>query len=73
MNFPKESQDIEKVLQLLSKYYYECNKVVYPSEDVCYSLALALLFINTSLHNSKLSSRSIQRENFVSMVSKEHP
>lgn len=48
---PKETQQIDRVLQAFANRYHECNPGIYASPDEAYFIAFSLLILHTDVFN----------------------
>ena len=77
---PKESQQIDRVLEAFSNSYFDQNPGAFSERDHAYVLAYSLIFLNTMNHNPKVpESRRITKTQFIkfnekalSLVTEEH-
>lgn len=55
----KESQQIDRVIQIFAKKYFNDNakEEIFKSSDASYGLAYLLLILQTSLHNENVSQK----------------
>lgn len=61
---PKEGQQIDRIISVFSKRYYEANRKLFTSEDVVYSLSFSILLLHTDAHN-KLVKRKMTKKEYV--------
>nr|XP_040569513.1 LOW QUALITY PROTEIN: IQ motif and SEC7 domain-containing protein 1-like [Lepeophtheirus salmonis] len=66
---PGESQKIEKMVEVFSKRYIQCNQMFvasFKSTDTIFVLSYAMILLNTDLHSRAVrSSRRMKKEDFV--------
>eukprot|EP00826_Nyctotherus_ovalis_P006398 TRINITY_DN11508_c0_g3_i2.p1 TRINITY_DN11508_c0_g3~~TRINITY_DN11508_c0_g3_i2.p1 ORF type:complete len:310 (-),score=125.80 TRINITY_DN11508_c0_g3_i2:46-975(-) len=63
---PKESQQIDRVIEAFSNSYYDQNAGMFRERDHAYVLAYSLIFLNTMNHNPKVpAARRITEEQFI--------
>ena len=63
---PKESQQIDRVIEAFSNSYYDQNIAMFRERDHAYVLAYSLIFLNTMNHNKKVdANRRITKEQFI--------
>ncbi|KAL6717130.1 hypothetical protein ACLMJK_005045 [Lecanora helva] len=51
VELPKETQQIDRVLQAFANRYHECNPGVYASPDEAYFIAFSILILHTDVFN----------------------
>ncbi|KAI0244824.1 hypothetical protein L0F63_001519 [Massospora cicadina] len=61
---PKEGQQIDRILTVFSKRYFETNVGLFNSEDAVYSLAFSLLLLHTDAHN-KLVKNKMNKDEYI--------
>ncbi|CAG8632993.1 2680_t:CDS:10, partial [Dentiscutata erythropus] len=61
---PKETQQIDRVMEAFAKRYHECNPDVFASSDVAYVLAFAMLMLHTDAFNKSVK-RKMTKDEFV--------
>ncbi|CAG8644677.1 8010_t:CDS:2, partial [Ambispora leptoticha] len=61
---PKETQQIDRVMEAFAKRYHECNPDLFPSQDTAYVLAFSLLMLHTDAFNKSVK-RKMTKEEFV--------
>jgi hypothetical protein len=62
---PKETQQIDRVLEAFARRYHECNPDLLPSQDATHMLAFSLLMLHTDAFNKSVK-RKMTKEEFVS-------
>eukprot|EP01022_Parablepharisma_sp_SALTPOND_P004529 TRINITY_DN120462_c2_g1_i1.p1 TRINITY_DN120462_c2_g1~~TRINITY_DN120462_c2_g1_i1.p1 ORF type:complete len:674 (-),score=78.24 TRINITY_DN120462_c2_g1_i1:3202-5223(-) len=63
---PKESQQIDRVIEAFSNSFFDQNPSLFREKDNAYVLAYSLIFLNTMNHNPKVEeSRKITKEQFI--------
>ncbi|KAL8816354.1 MAG: hypothetical protein Q9223_004623, partial [Gallowayella weberi] len=60
---PKETQQIDRVLQAFANRYHECNPGIYASPDEAYFIAFSLLILHTDGFN-KNNKRKMQKTDY---------
>ncbi|CAI2174280.1 9939_t:CDS:2 [Funneliformis geosporum] len=63
-HLPKETQQIDRVMEAFAKRYYECNPDLFPSSDTVYVLAFSMLMLHTDAFNKSVK-RKMTKEEFV--------
>ena len=53
VELPKETQQIDRVLQAFANRYHECNPGVYASPDEAYFIAFSILILHTDVFNQE--------------------
>ncbi|KAI1915682.1 hypothetical protein LOZ65_005391 [Ophidiomyces ophidiicola] len=61
---PKETQQIDRVLQSFADRYHECNPGIFASTDQAYFIAFSLLILHTDVFN-KNNKRKMQKSDYV--------
>ncbi|KAI5304405.1 hypothetical protein KEM56_006535 [Ascosphaera pollenicola] len=64
VELPKETQEIDRVLQSFAERYHECNPGIFEGEDQAYFIAFSLLILHTDVFN-KNNKRKMQRADYV--------
>ncbi|KAL8788654.1 MAG: hypothetical protein Q9213_001582 [Squamulea squamosa] len=60
---PKETQQIDRVLQAFANRYHECNPGIYASPDEAYFIAFSLLILHTDVFN-KNNKHKMQKSDY---------
>lgn len=60
---PKETQQIDRVLQAFANRYHECNPGIYASPDEAYFVAFSLLMLHTDVFN-KNNKHKMQKHDY---------
>ncbi|KAL9006250.1 MAG: hypothetical protein Q9188_001022 [Gyalolechia gomerana] len=60
---PKETQQIDRVLQAFANRYHECNPGIYASPDEAYFIAFSLLILHTDVFN-KNNKHKMQKPDY---------
>ncbi|KAL8707877.1 MAG: hypothetical protein Q9220_007161 [cf. Caloplaca sp. 1 TL-2023] len=60
---PKETQQIDRVLQAFANRYHECNPGIYASPDEAYFVAFSLLILHTDVFN-KNNKHKMQKQDY---------
>jgi len=63
VELPKETQQIDRVLQAFANRYHECNPGVYASPDEAYFIAFSILILHTDIFN-KNNKHKMQKHNY---------
>ncbi|KAF9168172.1 hypothetical protein DFQ26_001065 [Actinomortierella ambigua] len=53
-HFPKEAQQIDRVLQAFANRYHACNPNLFRSSDIVYTLSFSLMLLHTDAHNKNV-------------------
>ncbi|KAF9180298.1 hypothetical protein BGZ51_006242 [Haplosporangium sp. Z 767] len=53
-HFPKEAQQIDRVLEAFASRYHACNPHLFRSSDVVYTIAFSLMLLHTDSHNKNV-------------------
>lgn len=64
VELPKETQQIDRVLQGFANRYHECNPGIYVSSDQAYYIAFSILILHTDVFN-KNNKHKMQRSDYV--------
>ncbi|KKZ64014.1 hypothetical protein EMCG_01675 [[Emmonsia] crescens] len=64
VELPKETQQIDRVVQSFADRYHECNPGIYASPDQAYFIAFSLLILHTDVFN-KNNKRKMQKPDYV--------
>ncbi|EEH40574.2 hypothetical protein PAAG_09027 [Paracoccidioides lutzii Pb01] len=64
VELPKETQQIDRVLQSFADRYHECNPGIYASTDQAYFISFSLLILHTDVFN-KNNKRKMQKSDYV--------
>ena len=69
VSIPGEAQKIEKLVEVFSKRYIDCNQMFvssFKSPDAIFILSYALVLLNTDLHNKSIKpERKMKQEDFL--------
>ncbi|CAG8821298.1 40432_t:CDS:2, partial [Gigaspora margarita] len=61
-NLPKETQQIDRVMEAFAKNYHESNPDLFPSADTPYMLAFSLLMLHTDFYNKSVKQKMTKEE-----------
>ena len=64
VELPKETQQIDRVLQAFANRYHECNPGVYDSPDKAYVVAFSVIMLHTDIFN-KNNKHKMQKQDYV--------
>ncbi|KAG0344265.1 hypothetical protein BG004_004607 [Podila humilis] len=53
-HFPKEAQQIDRVLEAFAYWYHACNPHLFRSAEVVYTIAFSLMLLHTDAHNKNV-------------------
>ncbi|KAL2355830.1 hypothetical protein BJ546DRAFT_971937 [Cryomyces antarcticus] len=67
---PKETQQIDRVVQGFADRYHECNPGIYISSDQAYYIAFSLIILQTDVFN-KNNKRKMQRLDYIKNTSRD--
>ncbi|EPS38169.1 hypothetical protein H072_8021 [Dactylellina haptotyla CBS 200.50] len=70
VELPKETQQIDRVLQAFADRYHECNPIIYSSSENAYFIAFSLLILHTDVFN-KNNKYKMQKADYVKNTSGE--
>ena len=63
VELPKETQQIDRVLQAFANRYHECNPGVYDSPDKAYIIAFSIVILHTDIFN-KNNKHKMQKQDY---------
>ena len=64
VELPKETQQIDRVLQGFANRYHECNPGIYVSADQAYYIAFSILILHTDVFN-KNNKHKMQKSDYI--------
>ncbi len=67
VELPKETQQIDRVLQAFANRYHECNPGVYASPDEAYFIAFSILILHTDVFN-KNNKHKMQKHDYTKIA-----
>ena len=62
VELPKETQQIDRVLQSFANRYHECNPGVYDSPDEAYFIAFSILILHTDVFNKNNKNKMLKSD-----------
>nr|POE79588.1 protein transport protein sec73 [Quercus suber] len=65
---PKETQQVDRVIQAFADRYHECNPGIFVSSDQAYIIAFSLMMLHTDAFN-KNNKRKMQKHDYVKNTS----
>ncbi|KAL1305912.1 hypothetical protein AAFC00_004055 [Neodothiora populina] len=65
---PKETQQVDRVIQAFADRYHECNPGIFQSPDKAYIVAFSLMMLHTDAFN-KNNKRKMQKQDYVKNTS----
>ena len=65
---PKETQQVDRVIQALADRYHECNPGIFMSPDQAYIVAFSLMMLHTDAFN-KNNKRKMQKHDYIKNTS----
>ncbi|KAM3416907.1 hypothetical protein BST61_g8495 [Cercospora zeina] len=65
---PKETQQVDRVIQAFADRYHECNPGIYASADSAYFIAFSIMMLHTDAFNRN-NKRKMQRQDYVKNTS----
>lgn len=68
---PKETQQVDRVVQAFADRYHECNPGIFLSPDQAYIIAFSLMMLHTDAFN-KNNKRKMQKNDYVKNTSGQH-
>ncbi|WPH03138.1 Hypothetical protein R9X50_00601300 [Acrodontium crateriforme] len=68
---PKETQQVDRVLQAFADRYHECNPGIFISPDKAYIIAFSLMMLHTDAFN-KNNKRKMQKPDYIKNTSGQH-
>ena len=63
-DLPKETQQVDRVIQAFSDRYHECNPGVFLNSDQAYIIAFSLMMLHTDAFN-KNNKRKMQKQDYI--------
>ncbi|KAG0220472.1 hypothetical protein BGX31_010993 [Mortierella sp. GBA43] len=61
-HFPKEAQQIDRVLEAFASRYHACNPHLFRSADVVYTIAFSLMLLHTDAHNKNVRHKMTKEQ-----------
>jgi hypothetical protein len=68
---PKETQQVDRVIQAFADRYHECNPGIFVSPDHAYIIAFSLMMLHTDAFN-KNNKRKMQKQDYIKNTSGQH-
>lgn len=68
---PKETQQVDRVIQAFADRYHECNPGIFVSPDQAYIIAFSLMMLHTDAFN-KNNKRKMQKQDYIKNTSGQH-
>ncbi|TKA29775.1 hypothetical protein B0A50_03139 [Salinomyces thailandicus] len=68
---PKETQQVDRVIQAFADRYHECNPGIFVSPDQAYVVAFSLMMLHTDAFN-KNNKRKMTRQDYIKNTSGQH-
>lgn len=65
---PKETQQVDRVIQAFADRYHECNPGIFTASDVAYVIAFSIMMLHTDAFN-KNNKRKMQKQDYVKNTS----
>lgn len=65
---PKETQQVDRVIQAFADRYHECNPGIFVSPDQAYIIAFSLMMLHTDAFN-KNNKRKMQKQDYIKNTS----
>lgn len=65
---PKETQQVDRVIQAFADRYHECNPGIFTSPDQAYIVAFSLMMLHTDAFN-KNNKRKMQKQDYIKNTS----
>ena len=65
---PKETQQVDRVIQAFADRYHECNPGIFLSSDQAYIIAFSLMMLHTDAFN-KNNKRKMQKQDYIKNTS----
>ncbi|KAF2767225.1 hypothetical protein EJ03DRAFT_251760, partial [Teratosphaeria nubilosa] len=65
---PKETQQVDRVIQAFADRYHECNPGIFVSSDQAYIIAFSLMMLHTDAFN-KNNKRKMQKQDYIKNTS----
>lgn len=64
VELPRETQQIDRVLEAFAERYHECNPQIYPNSGSAYFIAFSLLILHTDVFN-KANRHKMQKADYL--------
>lgn len=68
---PKETQQVDRVIQAFADRYHECNPGIFLTPDQAYIIAFSLMMLHTDAFN-KNNKRKMQKHDYIKNTSGQH-
>ena len=65
---PKETQQVDRVIQAFADRYHECNPGIYATADVAYIIAFSIMMLHTDAFNRN-NKRKMQKQDYIKNTS----
>jgi hypothetical protein len=70
-DLPKETQQVDRVIQAFADRYHECNPGIFMSSDQAYIIAFSLMMLHTDAFNRN-NKRKMQKHDYIKNTSGQH-
>lgn len=70
-DLPKETQQVDRVIQAFADRYHECNPGIFISSDQAYIIAFSLMMLHTDAFNRN-NKRKMQKHDYIKNTSGQH-
>ncbi|GAB7336101.1 hypothetical protein MBLNU13_g08901t3 [Cladosporium sp. NU13] len=70
-DLPKETQQVDRVIQAFADRYHECNPGIFMSSDQAYIIAFSLMMLHTDAFNRN-NKRKMQKQDYIKNTSGQH-
>ena len=70
-DLPKETQQVDRVIQAFADRYHECNPGIFMSSDQAYIIAFSIMMLHTDAFNRN-NKRKMQKQDYIKNTSGQH-
>lgn len=70
-DLPKETQQVDRVIQAFADRYHECNPGIFLSTDQAYIIAFSIMMLHTDAFNRN-NKRKMQKQDYIKNTSGQH-
>ncbi|EME44892.1 hypothetical protein DOTSEDRAFT_70814 [Dothistroma septosporum NZE10] len=64
---PKETQQVDRVVQAFADRYHECNPGIFPSSEVAYVIAFSIMMLHTDAFNKNVK-RKMTKQDYIKNI-----
>lgn len=70
-DLPKETQQVDRVIQAFADRYHECNPGIFRASDQAYIIAFSIMMLHTDAFNRN-NKRKMQKQDYIKNTSGQH-